>query len=130
MYVIKNLFYGHDLSVDKELNDELWGYDIEYERIIDGFRFEVSVPYHGGQCAGDAMSVFFGTFVTADDCNKNFAKEVRTAKEDNFKKPYREFVNSFLDYLNTMVGEEDFVRKITNFLSTMEPDFYIVESSS
>ena len=52
---------------DPELNEKFCEFDISFSKLINGKKYEVNTPYHGGQVAGDVSSVIFGIIVTDDD---------------------------------------------------------------
>ena len=97
MYVINNFVYGHDISVNEKLNNMLCEFDLEFSKYVNGKDFEVSFPYHGGQVSGDVLSVIFGTIITSDDGNKNFSKEIRNAKTEDYEEDYKVFLKAFID---------------------------------
>ena len=69
MYTYNILCFGHELSANKELNNFLLMYDVEFFDVIKGNEWQVSFPYHGGQVKGDTHSCVFGTIITDDDDN-------------------------------------------------------------
>ncbi len=141
MYVINNFVYGHEMAVNEKLNNALHEFDVEFRKHINKKDFMVDFPYHGGQCAGDVSSVIFGTVITDDDGNRDFSKEIRNAKAEDYKEDYKIFLKSYIDYIleNKGLDEEgfdefanydEFADKLVNFLQSTEPDFYTVQSSS
>ena len=134
MYVINNFVFGHKLSDNKELNNTLCDYGIEYHKNINGKKFEVEFPYHGGRVNGDTYSCIFGMLITADDGNNDYIKEIRNSKEEDYLTNYNSFLESFIVMLNENKGQESdydaFVEKLIVFLKNTEPKFYSVESSS
>jgi hypothetical protein len=134
MYIINNFVYGHKMAEHKELNNELWQFELEFRKVINGKRYEVDFPYHGGQIRGDVISVIFGTVITDDDGNSDYSKEIRLAKEEDYEKEYQIFLEAYIEDLNANKGEESdydqFVEKLIPFLRATKPDFYTVESSS
>lgn len=137
MYIINNLMYGHNFSKNKELSDLLYEYDVYETQSKGSIEYKVQLPYHGGQVAGDIPSVMFGAFITDDDGNPSYVKELREAKEETYKEGYQEFVQYFLTAMKGSVEQDpsdeeynEFVEKLERFLSENEPEFYSVESSS
>ena len=77
MYTFNIYCFGHDLSLNKELNNKLSEFDFEFSTKINGRNWEINFPYHGGQVHGDCYSCVFGTQITDDDNNKNYIKEIK-----------------------------------------------------
>jgi len=137
MYTYNNFVFGHDFSKDSELNNEIWSWDIEIREKINNRLFEIDFPYHGGQVKGDTLSCVFGTIITDDDpTNKNFVKEVRNAKMEDYIDDYKVFINKVKSLLieDSLVSDEDgfplFLSKLFSFIENNDPDFYMVEISS
>lgn len=130
MYTYNILVYGHDISNNPELNNQLVDYDLEF--YSDGY--EVDFPYHGGQVRGDVYSVVFGEYITDNDGNPNYITKVREVKEEDHKEGYLKFVEKYKNYLLEDKGVEDdydeFVDKLVEYLDKTEPCFYSVEASS
>ncbi len=140
MYIYNEFIFGHQLSIDKELNNDLCDYDIEYQKTINGKKFEIDFPYHGGQVNGDTYSCVFGVVITDNDGNPNFIDEVRNSKEEDYLSDYNIFITSLIKDINDNRGlEEDeemnkdyenFANRLIEFLQSNKPKFYEVELSS
>ncbi len=137
MYIYNNFVFGHDLSKEPELNNETWSWDITIHERINNRLFEIDFPYHGGQCKGNVYSCIFGTIITdSDPTNKNFAKEVRSAKEEDYIDDYKLFISKVKSLLieDSLISDEDgfpsFLTRLFNFIDSNEPEFYMVEVSS
>lgn len=136
MYTFNHFVFGHDLSVNKELNNSLWGFGVDYETTINNKRFEVTCPYHGGKSKGDTFSVILGCIITDNDHNPNYIEEVRNSKEEDYINEYNIFLEELIKDLNDNKGiEEDgeydqFADELITFLRKNIPKFYIVEASS
>lgn len=136
MYIIKNLVYGHEMANNRSLNNNVNGFGIELSEEINGKKFEISSPYHGGQVDGDVLSVIFGCCITDDDNNPKFMEQLVKAheNEENYKRDYNQFLNKFKNDLNKDMGEEEtsdeFFQELIVWLDNTEPKFYFVESSS
>lgn len=135
MYIINNFVFGHNMSLNKELNNAISDFDFEFEKEISGKLFEVRTPYHGGQVDGDTYSVIFGIIITGDDGNKNYVSEVRAAKLENYISDYNEFLEACISELKLGKGTynddyDEFLDKLISYLQSTKPGFYSVESSS
>jgi len=134
MYTYNNYVFGHQLSVNKELNNELTEFDYEFSISINNKSFEISTPYHGGQCSGDVYSVIFGHVITDDDQNPDFVNEIRNAKEEDYIKEYLEFIKQVKVDLIRDKGLEkkydEFCDKLITFIDSTKHTFYSVEASS
>jgi len=134
MYTFNHFVFGHDLSVDKELNNSINELDIEFNTTINGKEFEVDFPYHGGQVHGDLYSCVFGHIITDDDNNKDYINKIRTAKAEDYIEEYNVFISALIDDLNNNKGIDDdydqCVDKLIAFLQSNKPYFYTVEASS
>lgn len=138
MYTYNLFCFGHQLSKDKQLNNELNEMDAEFTTNIGNTRWELDFPYHGGQVSGDVYSCVFGTIITDDDGNEFYTDEVRLAKEENYIEGY----NTFLERLFVRLEEdidscEDFksefesaVNRLKKFVKDNKPKFYSVQVSS
>lgn len=136
MYTFNVLCYGHKMSVNKELNNFIHDYDLVYDSKIDGKNYEVSTPYHGGQCAGDLYSTVFGIQITDDDGNPNYVDEVRAIKESDYTESYNKFVLEYIEDMKSLIEDEEFsdeketLLELVDFLINTEPSLYSVELSS
>ena len=141
MYTYNLFCYGHKLRVNKDLNNKLMEFDLEFSKTINGKRWEVNFPYHGGQCGDMAYSCVFGHNITHDDNNEEFINVVRNSKEEDYQSDYQTFLNDFyweLDniYTPSFKGESDeeefnkFIMDIKHFINSNKPEFYNVEASS
>lgn len=126
--------FGHDLSIDKQLNNDLHSSCIELEKNINGINFKISTPYHGGQVKGDLYSLIFGTVITYDDNNKEYINEVKNAKEEDYITEYHQFIDYFINLIILDKGQDAemdiFIDKLIHFLQNNKPKFYTVEASS
>jgi hypothetical protein len=133
MYTYNLYCFGHQLSSDKNLNNLLHEYDLEFSRTIDGKLWEVDFPYHGGQVRGDCYSCVFGTIITDDD-NPDYINLIRKSNENDFIKEYKKFLDILLSELDKDVELEPEIEKVVSklkdFLSKNEPTFYTVQVSS
>jgi DNA-binding Lrp family transcriptional regulator len=123
------------MSANPELNNTLVeGFDLEFSHHIGNRRYEISTPYHGGQCAGDVYSIIFGHEITDDDSNEDYIDEIRNAKEEDYKEEYLVFLEVLKKQLTADMGKEDdydkFVNDLIEFLDNNKPGFYTVEASS
>jgi hypothetical protein len=139
MYTFNLFCFGHQLSKNPELNNLLNEYDLEFHTTINGKRFEVDFPYHGGQCRGDVYSCVFGTIITDDDQNIMYVDTIRNAKESDYLDDYNQFLDQLFkglddDIQNCGIHEKEefknIVTKLKDFIANNEPEFYCVEASS
>lgn len=101
MYTFNLFCFGHQLEKNPELNNLLCEMDLDFSATINGKRFEVDFPYHGGKCRGDVYSCVFGTIITDDDQNILFVDTIRNSKESDYLDDY----NQFLDQLFKVLDE-------------------------
>ena len=139
MYTFNYLCFGHDLSKDKNLNNSLRDYDVEFNTIINGKEYQIDFPYHGGQVSGDCYSCVFGTIISDDDNNPSYIRDIRNAKESDYINDYNKFIDILIkeldeDVKNASVHEKelyiDLVNDLKKFLKSNNPEFYSVEASS
>ena len=137
MYTYNMLVFGHNFSIDPQVNNAIHDFDLEHLEVINGKTFEVSMPYHGGQIAGDTFSVVCGFEITDDDQNTNYLAEVKAFVEADYVENYRLFIESYkkvvvLPFLKETESKEEFrvVAAILTFLESREPGVYTVEASS
>ncbi|MBA3984986.1 MAG: hypothetical protein H0X63_00015 [Flavobacteriales bacterium] len=134
MYTYNNFVFGHNLSINKELNNSLHEFDICFSTRIGLKKFEISTPYHGGKCSGDTQSVILGVLITDDDNNTNYIDEVRNAKEEDYIHDYNIFLDKFKAALIEDKGHEsdydEVADNLIEFLDTNKPGFYSVQASS
>ena len=134
MYIIDNFVFGHELALNKKINNALVDFDAEFSTLVNKKRFVVEFPYHGGQVAGNTYSVIFGAPITDDDGNKDFIKEVRNAKEEDYADDYNKFIEEYIVALNENLGQDAeydaFIGELIDYLKNTKPGFYSVESSS
>lgn len=135
MYIIKNFFFGHNLSINKELNNLVWEFDVYFNRTINNKQFVIETPYHGGQVDGDTLSIFCGINITDDDGNDLFLDIIQSSKKEDYEQEYNVFINQVIDEI--LLDKEDglpdyneFADKFVKFLKETTPEFYFVESSS
>mgnify|MGYP000896186147 CR=1 FL=1 len=139
MYTFNLFVYGHKMSVNKDLNNQISDFDLYCSKFINGKKFEIYCPYHGGQILGDVYSVVFGTIITDDDNNSNLITEIQNFKKEDYEKDYVEYLDfvkkDLIDNKSVVDGEECkeynlFVDKLIDFLNNTKPQFYQVEASS
>lgn len=100
MYTFSYFCFGHELSVDKELNNSLNDMlDLSFSRTINGKKFEAFFPYHGGQVKGDCYSCVFGIIITDSYNNKQFLKTIRACKESDYINDYNQFIVALISEL-------------------------------
>ena len=136
MYTFNILCFGHEMAKDKQLNNELNDWDIEFSMKINDRMWEVDFPYHGGQIG--YCSCVFGIRIADDDNSPNYIEEIRTAKEEDFIDDYNKFLQNLLDGLEKDVEiagihEKEIkliVDKLNIFVKNNKPKFYSVEASS
>jgi len=134
MYTFNLYVFGHNLSIDKELNNSLNSFDIELKTKIGDRTYEIDFPYNGGQTSGDTYSCVFGTTISTDEFNPNHVKEIRSFKKEYYIEEYKEFI----EYLKIEVvkfkgedGDMDMViDNLIKFIDTHEPELYSVQASS
>lgn len=134
MYTFNYYVFGHRMAENKEINNTLNEFDIEFSTKVSGKTYEVDFPYHGGQVSGDLYSCVFGTIITDDDNNPDYINDVRSSKEDDYIKDYNIFLDQLKKNLTDNLGEDDdydnFVPKLIDYLDSNSPTFYAVEASS
>ena len=136
MYTFNYFCFGHDLSVDKNLNNTLNEYDVEFFLSINKKDWQVDFPYHGGQINGDCYSCIFGTVIASDDNNRNYINKIRNAKEEDYINDYNEFLTKlFIDLESDAQGEYEnemklLIFQLKTFIKKHKPGFYSVEASS
>lgn len=139
MYTIKNYLFGHNFSLDKKLNNEVWEYDLFYDEKINDKRFVIDLPYHGGQVRGDIYTVFCGIIITDDDQNDIFLDEIRISNREDYETDYNTFIDMVISdlYENKKycsIDEIDnystFIENFIKFVKENKSDFYFAESSS
>ena len=129
--------YGINTSVNEVLNNFIADYDLEFSKKVNKINYEVSTPYHGGQCSGDIYSVVFGTYITDDDNNPDYIKTIRTSNEEDYKESFDIFKSEYIDELKSILESDSFDEEETKlfneliiFIENEEPSFYDVEASS
>lgn len=134
MYTYNLFIFGHNLSLNKELNNMVHDFDFSFQKTINKKRFELDTPYHGGTLPGDIYPVSFGHTITDDDQNPNFVGEVRNAKEENYINDYNEFIKSLKEDLiadkNVEADYDKLVDTFISFIDNNKPGFYSIEVSS
>ncbi len=138
MYTYNEFVFGQNLFLNKELNLRVHDFGLECRYNINGKKFQLDHPYHGGQVAGDNLSVILGHSITDDDNNPEYINTVRNKKEEDYIKDYNEFVKLLKEELLTIKGTnekmgEEFDKTIDDlieFLDSTSPGFYTVEISS
>jgi hypothetical protein len=141
MYTYNIYCFGHQLALDKNLNNSLYSEDVVFSKKINGKKFVIEYPYHGNQIFGeDTVSCIFGIEITDDDNNPYFIEEVKSSKEEDYLDDYRIFLNNFFkqceeDFVSMKESEyvEEYKSLINNlliFTQNNKPKFYTVEVSS
>ena len=136
MYTFNYFCFGHKLSIDKELNNELHDNDFSFSRKINNRIYEIHFPYHGGQVSGDCYSCVFGTIITDDDGNPDYIDEVRNAQESDYIDDYNTFIMEMtIEFESDSYSEFEMhilkiFSKLKKFLSENNPEFYSVQASS
>lgn len=134
MYTFNYFCFGHDLSKDKNLNNSLHDWDVEFNKIINGREYQIDFPYHGGQVRGDCYSCVFGTIISDDDHNPSYIKDIKNAKESDYINDYNKFIDILIEELELHLHHEkgfiNVVENLKNFLKNNSPEFYSVEASS
>lgn len=157
MYTFNIYVYGHDFSQNKELNNGLSEiYDMEFtdKVILKGreVEFEVDFPYHGGQVAGDVYSCVFGYVITDDDVYEpkgraSYINDIKNFNENTYYDHYMVFVDHFKKEFEEIITEldqdprfkqtkkdkefnQEFKKKLFDFLDNTQPTLYSVEASS
>lgn len=108
MYTFKMYCYGINTSVNEVLNNFIADYDLEFSKNVNKINYEVSTPYHGGQCSGDVYSVVFGTYITDDDNNPDYIKTIRTSNEEDYKESFDIFKSEYIDELKSILESDSF----------------------
>jgi len=114
------------MSRNKELNNLLHDYDLEFSKVINGKKFEISFPYNGSQVSGNIYSVIFGISITDDDQNPNYIDEVRGSKSSDYEVEYQQFLDEYIKDLSSDIE----LSEITKYLKSTEPEFYSIQASS
>jgi hypothetical protein len=148
MYTYNILCFGHELASNKELNNFLMMYDVEFFDVIKGNEWQVSFPYHGGQVKGDTHSCVFGNIITDDDDNPYYLQEVRGLKEEDYLPDYQIFLDKLfaecqddIEHMNTNFNKSleeieyreayiQLIGELKQFIKKNKPKFYTVEASS
>lgn len=136
MYTFNYFCFGHKLSNNKELNNELQNWDFSYKKIINNRKFELYFPYHGGQVLGDTYSCVLGIIISSDESNPNYINEIRNAKESDYLDDYNLFLSDMLkdfdsdNYAEFEIEVLETIAKFKDFLTKNNPEFYHVEASS
>lgn len=134
MYTYNLVCYGHQLSLNPDLNNSLNELDLEISTRINNKKWEIDFPYHGGQCSGDVYSCVFGTIIIDDDNNPNFVDEIRNLKEEDYASDYDTFLDFvFKEIEDIMETEPDIVEvfnSLNEFVRNNQPKFYQVQVSS
>ena len=132
MYTYEVVLFGHNISIDEDLNNKLHGYDMKFSKTLNGKKFDMDTPYHGG---GGVYPIIFGYYLTDTDNNPNFIKEIRSAKEEDLINDYNIFLEEFKQMLIDNLGcyepeYDEFVKEILIFFDEHQPEFYSVQVSS
>lgn len=143
MYTFNNFCYGIDMSVNPTLNNFILEQDLVYNNKINGMQYEVSTPYHGGQCLGDVYSIIMGINITDDDNNPEYVNEIRSVNECTYQEEFEIFRQEYLAELDLIADEwkgwntkgqyDDglvMLNELKEFITNSIPGFYTVELSS
>lgn len=133
MYTFDNFVFGHQLSKDKNLNNDLCEFDFEFSTKINGKEWELDFPYHGGQVRGDCYSCVFGTIITDNDNNKDYVSDIRNAKEEDYINDYNIFLDNLFRFFDEFVLDSEeygVINRLKKFVAENKPEFYSVEASS
>ena len=134
MYTFNLFIYGIQMSENPDINNLLHSCDAEFSTKINGKRWEVNFPYHGGQCRGDVYSCIFGIQISDDDRNPNYVSAIRNSKEEDYIEDFKIFLDQYISYLDQNFGTDpEFdsdMKKIIDFIRNQKPCFYSVEASS
>lgn len=133
MYTYNLFIFGHNMSVNKKLNEFIGDMDIVLSKRIGNNKYECDLEYHGGSFD---YQILFGVNITDDDQNPNFINKVRDAKSSTYIDEYNIFLSDYIEelLLATELGEfdedRDTVNELVSFLNTEKPDFYTLQVSS
>ena len=136
MYTYNIFCFGHELAKNKELNNLLDEFDLEFKCKIGDKIWEIYFPYHGGQVDGDTLSCIFGCKISHNDRNPNWLKTIRGAKKEDYIFDYGIFLKKLFTELespeNLGIEEEydNLVDSLREWVYNNEPDFYMIEASS
>lgn len=142
MYIINELVFGID-AVGRKLEEK---FPFIFGNELFVYQDFANTSYHGGS---HWLPVYIGIIITSDDQNKNFLKECRAAKEEEYIEEYKTKRAAYVNDLSTTLlpditamkaagelSEEDFVtidkeiQEYIKFIEETEPEFYNFESSS
>lgn len=136
MYTYKLLIFGHDISSDEELYDDMVQADINFSAKVgkigdEELSFEVKTHYHG---ASDTTPYTFGIQITDDDNNPNYIKTVRALKEEDYMEMYENGLGQLIASLESDRGDsiefDRFLDGLATFVKDNKPTFYAMEVSS
>lgn len=136
MYTYNLFVFGHDLSVDKVLCEQIDEMDFDFEpHGHDDTKCRLAREYHGGALSNPVVC---GIQIASSDGNKGYLGQVRTAKEETYVFDYTLFVEDLIkeveNYKTMWIDEEPDVvllaHNLTTFLRNHKPGFYSVEVSS
>ena len=130
MYTFNYFRFGHKMSRNKELNNLLHDYDLEFSKVINGKKFEISFLYNGSQVSGNIYSVIFGISITDDDQNPNYIDEVRRANSSDYEVEYQQFLDEYVDWIKSDGSNIELANLLLNYLNSNKPEFYSVQGSS
>ncbi len=147
MYTYNIFCFGHEMALNKELNNFLRYYEMEFFDTIKGKEWQIDFPYHGGQVKDDTYSCVFGTIITDDDNNPNYVNEIRNAKEENYLADYETFLDklltqceddvihmnetfSSLEEIEYREAYKQLIDELKEFTKNNKPTFYSIEASS
>lgn len=136
MYIIKSLTFGLDILSNEKIKELFEKTNLQ--EIVEGVTGFASSAYHGD---ADWPVLQIGIEITSDDGNKNFLKECRAAKKEDYIDEYDRLKKEFLLELNEFLIETEQEEPLTSadrealatfskWVEESEPDFYYFESSS
>lgn len=127
MYTYNVYVFGHDLSLLEGLPTKLSEIQWYFQEKINEQMFELSFPYHG---MAVTPPIVFGCIVT-DGKYKEHVKELREAKEEDYRSDYQTFLDDFMMCLEAYRDDlSEHFENFKKFLSDNEPTFYAVNVSS
>jgi hypothetical protein len=129
MYVSNQFIYGHKLSIDPNLNDNV-GHEVmnySFTKEVNGKLFSVEEQYYGD--GFDPYSILFGCRIS-DDNMIDYISDIRNAKESNYANDYREFLKFLKEDLKEKRKNNRDIRGVIDdlleFIKTHDPMFYSI----
>jgi hypothetical protein len=129
MYVSNQFIYGHKLSIDPNLNDNV-GHEVmnySFTKEVNGKLFSVEEQYYGD--GFDPYPILFGCRIS-DDNMIDYISDIRNAKESNYANDYREFLKFLKEDLKEKRKNNrdirDVIDDLLEFIKTHDPMFYSI----